>query len=292
MTKNLGPNPFRMGAFVRDYIIHADTITRWMGKDEPEKVRTILESLYPDNVFFREGWFMRIISTDAYGDKENDPNRFCFYMVRGVNIGNLSLHNGESTILEEHVVKDMGKCIIHIPDQFYKYGTFIVLEDTIEQSFKHMSSIFEPDGSIEKKTPTYREQYWSWIQESVYEDLMDMINTVTQNYTAFSTCYPYDTMSVYGISSILVAYNYYSCLLDKRLGSYCVINVKERIKKEVKPMLYQLMDYENWALDDQFFVNNPGEIENILKIMEILNASEYRDPAITLIQIKKIGEKK
>lgn len=292
MAKNLGPNPFRMGAFVRDYIIHADSISRWLGKDEPEKVRTILESLYPDNVFFREGWFMRIISTDAYGDRENDPNRFCFYMVRGVNIGRLSLSDGEETILEEHVVKDMGKCIIHIPDQFYKYGTFIVLEDTISQSFRHMSSIFEPDGYIEKKTPSYREQYWGWIQETVYEDLKDMINTVTQNYTAFSTCHPYDTMSIDGITDILVAYNYYSCILDRKSPSFCIISKDEKIEKVVKPMLYQLMDYENWALDDKFFTDNPGEIKNILRLMEILSVNEYRDPAITLVKIKKNGEEK
>ena len=72
LVRGLGPNPFKIGTFVRDRILHVNPLSKWMGKEEPEKVRAILEALHPNNVFFREGWFIRILSTDSFNEEDAD----------------------------------------------------------------------------------------------------------------------------------------------------------------------------------------------------------------------------
>lgn len=296
LVRGLGPNPFKIGTFVRDRILHVNPLSKWMGKEEPEKVRTILEALYPNNVFFREGWFIRILSTDSFNDV--DAGNFGLYMVRGVNIGKVALN--EDTYIdvpEMHEAQDMGKCIFHIPDIAHKYGSFIILEDVITQSFRHMSSVWNPDGTRETNDLTDREEFWGYIQETVYEDLKDFIEVVVFNYTAKLNLYPYEMLKDNALVELLTGFNYYSAIVDRKIENG-ITDLDTKVDYIARPMLYQLAEYEAWVVNKDMFTDHPEKHDRLMECMKCLDENEGSDPAITLVKLiqiikpKKNGEEK
>lgn len=296
LVRGLGPNPFKIGTFVRDRILHVNPLSKWMGKEEPEKVRTILEALYPNNVFFREGWFIRILSTDSFND--GDADNFGLYMVRGVNIGKVALN--EDTYIdvsEMHEAQDMGKCIFHIPDLAHKYGSFIILEDVITQSFRHMSSVWNPDGTRETNDLTDREEFWGYIQETVYEDIKDFIEVVVFNYTAKLNLYPYEMLKDNALVELLTGFNYYSAIVDRKIENG-ITDLDTKVDYIARPMLYQLAEYEAWVVNKDMFIDHPEKHDRLMECMKCLDENEGSDPAITLVKLiqiiksKKNGEEK
>jgi len=295
LVRGLGPNPFKIGTFVRDRILHVNPLSKWMGKEEPEKVRAILEALYPNNVFFREGWFIRILSTDSFN--EGDADNFGLYMVRGVNIGKVALDGNTYTYVPDKHAQDMGKCIFHIPDVAHKYGSFIILEDVITQSFRHMSSVWNPDGTREDNDLTDREKFWGYIQETVYEDIKDFVEVMLLTYINKLNMYPYDMLRDNSFPELLTGFNYYSAIVDKQLGTL-ITNDDIKINRVARPMMYQLAEYEAWAVRDDMFTEHPEKHDKLMETMKCLDENEDSDPAITLVKLiqiiksKKNGEEK
>ena len=298
LVRGLGPNPFKIGTFVRDRILHVNPLSKWMGKEEPEKVRAILEALYPNNVFFREGWFIRILSTDSFN--EGDADNFGLYMVRGVNIGKVALNEDAyaKVFVKKDKVQDMGKCIFHIPDVAHKYGSFIILEDVITQSFRHMSSVWNPDGTREDNDLTDREKFWGYIQETVYEDLKDFVEVMFFHYISRVSCYPYDMLSDNSFPELLTGFNYYSAIVDRKIENG-ITDEATKIQRIARPMMYQLVEYEAWVVDKDMFTERYTERhDKLMETMKCLDENEDSDPAITLVKLiqiiksKKNGEEK
>ena len=296
LVRGLGPNPFKVGTFVRDRILHANPISKWMGKEEQERVRTILETIYPNNVFFREGWFIRILSTDSFN--EEDADNFGLYMVRGVNIGKTILNEDTYTdVLEKHEAQDMGKCIFHIPDMAHKYGSFIILEDVITQSFRHMSSVWNPDGTRETNELTDREKFWGYIQETVYEDLKDFVEVMILSYINRFNIYPYDMLRDNSLKELLTGFNYYSTIVDRKIENN-ITDEETKIQRIARPMMYQLAEYEAWVVSTDMFTEHPEKHDKLMETMKCLDENENSDPAITLVKLiqiiktRKNGEEK
>jgi hypothetical protein len=218
-------------------------------------------------------------------------------MVRGVNIGKTALNEDTYTYVPDRHAQDMGKCIFHIPDVAHKYGSFIILEDVITQSFRHMSSVWNPDGTEEDNDLTDREKFWGYIQETVYEDLKDFVEVMLLTYINKLNMYPYDMLRDNSFPELLTGFNYYSAIVDRKIENG-ITDLETKIQHIARPMLYQLVEYEAWAVSKDMFTKHPEKHDKLMETMKCLDENEDSDPAITLVKLiqiiksKKNGEEK
>jgi hypothetical protein len=160
-----------------------------------------------------------------------------------------------------------------------------------------MSSVWNPDGTREDKELTDREKFWGYIQETVYEDLKDFVETMVFNYTARLSAYPYNMLKDTALTELLTGFNYYSAVMDKQLDTL-ITDDDIKINRFARPMMYQLSEYEAWAVSKDMFTKHPEKHDKLMETMKCLDENEDSDPAITLVKLiqiiksKKNGEEK